>query len=62
MILSRAFGLAAVDELAGVVVAQLHVLRGAERLERLGALVGLVEGKSTTRDEREPDDCQHELR
>ena len=53
-----AFDLAAVDQLSAVVVAEGHVLRRAERLEGLGALVGLVEGEPTARDEREPDDRQ----
>ena len=43
MIAVGACGLAAVDELALIVVGECDVLRGAERLERSGALLGLVE-------------------
>jgi hypothetical protein len=56
MIFSGACGLAAVDELTLVVVAELHVLRGAERLERIGASLRLEEREATGREEREPED------
>ena len=49
-------GLATIDELAVLVVAELDVLRGAERLEGMRALAGLVVGIAAAGEECDPED------
>ena len=49
-----------IGELSVRVVGELDVLRSAERLERTGALLGLVERVPAGREEHDAHECQSE--